>query len=334
MRKWMQGKKTRRKGAAKDEMIRRVVLFAFLAAIALPGFAFQSTPRITLTSSVNPGIAGQPVTFTTAVTGTSGSPPPVATGTVTFFDAGTALYSPVKLNASGAAVFTTASLSAATHSITASYSGDSNYLPVTSTALSEVIVPAPASDYTLTAVSTTQSVASGSSTDYSLTITPTNGYNGTVTFACVTPPTGTTCGFNPISLTPNNTGTQLVTVLDVTTTGTAAGLQAPVNPRSRSGYILLASIGLFGIVFLGSARGKISSGRSRLLRMFLLVLTFAIIAMLGGCGGSSSSTSSTPTPVGTYTFTVNATGTAGTNGGNTSVHQISLTLTVTAATTN
>lgn len=303
-------------------------MIAGLMLTAISGFA-QSTPRITLTSSVNPGINGQPVTFTAALSGGSGNPIP--TGTVTFLDSGTALYSPVTLNSTGAAVFTSSSLSVATHSVTASYGGDGNYLAVTSSVLSEVVVPAPASDYTLTAPVLTQTVVAGDSTSYSITITPTNGYNGTITFSCVGLQ-GATCAFNPSTLTPNNVATTLVSNLAVTTNATTSSLRRPAGPRSRSPFLLLASLGggVFAIFFLGSSRN--ADDRSSHCRSYLVwlgIIAFAMLLLLPGCGGSSSNGSTTP--IGTQTFTVNATGTAGTNGGNTSVHQLSLTLIVTTA---
>lgn len=315
---------------------RYVALAAIVFAGTLAAFA-QTTPTIALISSINPGINGQPITFTATITGTIGNPPPVPTGTVTFLDAGTALYSPVTVNATGAAVFTISTLSAATHSITASYSGDSNYLPVTSSALSEVVVPAPVSDYTLTAPVLTQTVEIGSSTSYSLTVTPTNGYNGTVTFACVGLPVGTACTFSPTSLTPNDTETELISSLTVTTTGTTSALQSPGGSHSHVpfGLASIGSAGLLAFVLLGSGREPQaktrSSNRARsACTAFLTTLAIGLVMMFSSCGGSSASGNTTP--IGTQTFTVNATGTAGTNGGNTAVHQLSLTLIVTTVT--
>ncbi len=81
-----------------------------------------------LTSSVNsPGTYGQPVTFTAVVAPASGSGTP--TGTVTFKDGtntlGTGTLSVV--NGVDQATFTTSSLAAGGHSITAVYGGDSNF---------------------------------------------------------------------------------------------------------------------------------------------------------------------------------------------------------------
>jgi hypothetical protein len=77
-------------------------------------------------SSGSPSTVGQPVTFTATVTGGSGAGTP--TGTVTFADGGTQLGT-ATLDGSGTATFTTTTtpLAAGTHTITASYGGDSSF---------------------------------------------------------------------------------------------------------------------------------------------------------------------------------------------------------------
>src|SRR5207247_2518843 len=77
-----------------------------------------------LLSSVNPSNFGQSVTFTATVTSGAGTP----SGTAQFKDNGANLGAPVALNAGGAATFTTSALNAGTHTITAEYSGDTNFL--------------------------------------------------------------------------------------------------------------------------------------------------------------------------------------------------------------
>ncbi len=93
----------------------------------------QGSTTTTVVSSVNPSVFGQSVTFTATVTGSAGTP----TGTVTFKDGATTLGSGAL--SSGQATFTTAGLSVATHSITAAFGGDANYLGSTSSALSQVV---------------------------------------------------------------------------------------------------------------------------------------------------------------------------------------------------
>ncbi len=82
-----------------------------------------------LTSSVNPSDFGQSVTFTATESSSAGTP----TGTVQFKDNGTNLGSAVALNGSGVAQFSTSALTTGTHTITADYSGDANFLAGTGT---------------------------------------------------------------------------------------------------------------------------------------------------------------------------------------------------------
>ena len=75
--------------------------------------------------SINPSVYGQPVTFTATVTATqpgAGTP----TGTVTFIDDGTLLGSGI-LDANGNATFSTDTVPADTHTITAFYAGDAEF---------------------------------------------------------------------------------------------------------------------------------------------------------------------------------------------------------------
>jgi len=66
------------------------------------------------------------------------------TGTVQFKDNGGNLGSPITLNAGGVAQFTTTSLSTGTHTITADYSGDGNFLTSTGTLSGgQVVKPQP-----------------------------------------------------------------------------------------------------------------------------------------------------------------------------------------------
>jgi hypothetical protein len=88
----------------------------------------------TVSSSANPSIAGQSVTFTAQVAATppnSGTP----TGTVTFLDGSTVLKA-VALSA-GTATYTSSSLAGGVHAISVAYSGDSNFGASVSPVLSE-----------------------------------------------------------------------------------------------------------------------------------------------------------------------------------------------------
>ena len=82
-----------------------------------------------LHSSANPSVVGQAVTFTATVAAVSGNQAP--TGTVTFTIDGHAQTSVTLsvVNDSDQATFETSTLTAGTHSVTATYSGDSAFAP-------------------------------------------------------------------------------------------------------------------------------------------------------------------------------------------------------------
>ncbi|RXH55936.1 EF hand domain/PKD domain protein [Granulicella sibirica] len=101
-----------------------------------------------LTSSVNPAQFGQTTILTASITrlGTITNP---LTGTVTFYDGATQLGTPVQVvlpnvaNGPSFATLPIATLGAGTHKLTATYSGDSNYITSTSVQLAQTITVAP-----------------------------------------------------------------------------------------------------------------------------------------------------------------------------------------------
>ncbi len=100
-------------------------------AIAQVVTAIPSTT--TLSSSVNPSLYTQNVSFTATVAGTGGTP----TGTVTFTLDGNA-QTPVTLT-NGSVAFSASSLTVGTHTITASYSGDATFASSTSSVLTQTV---------------------------------------------------------------------------------------------------------------------------------------------------------------------------------------------------
>jgi ELWxxDGT repeat protein len=100
----------------------------------------STTTTVTFSPASPPRFFGNPVTFRATVAPVSSSGTP--TGTVTFKDSSSMLASNVTLNASGVATLSTSALSVGTHTITAVYSGDSNFL--TSTSSNTVLVISPA----------------------------------------------------------------------------------------------------------------------------------------------------------------------------------------------
>jgi hypothetical protein len=96
-------------------------------------FTIRDASSTSLVSSANPSGYGHSVTFTATVTSGAGTPP----GTVVFYNGTTAIGSGTL--SSGQASFTTATMAAGTHSITAGYLGYPPYAPSTSAILSQVV---------------------------------------------------------------------------------------------------------------------------------------------------------------------------------------------------
>jgi hypothetical protein len=133
----------------------------------------KTTPTVILTSSANPSVYGGSVTFT-ATTNAAG------TGTVLFYDGGS-LLGPGTISG-GVATYTLNSLGGGTHSITASYAGDSNYLTALSAALSQVVTKSPV---TITVTSSVNPSNFGQSVTFTFTITGVAGLatpTGSITF--------------------------------------------------------------------------------------------------------------------------------------------------------
>jgi len=147
----------------------------------------------TITSSKNPSNVGDSVTFTATVSGSGGTP----TGTVTFKDGATALAT-VPLSGT-TATFTTSSLTAGSHSITASYNGDATFSASTSPTLTQVVNQPGLTATTTTLTSSANPSNLGQPVTLTATVAPTSGAGtptGTVTFTdgATTLGTGTLSG--------------------------------------------------------------------------------------------------------------------------------------------
>ncbi|HEV3202381.1 MAG TPA: Ig-like domain repeat protein [Bryobacteraceae bacterium] len=115
---------------------------------------------VTLGSSPNPSGSGQAVTFTATVT------PAGATGSVQFLDGATAIGTAAL--SGGTASLSTAALAAGSHSITAVYSGDTNYNGATSGALAQTVKAV-----TTTTLSANKSTAvAGQTVTFTATVSP------------------------------------------------------------------------------------------------------------------------------------------------------------------
>ncbi|HXB74865.1 MAG TPA: Ig-like domain repeat protein [Candidatus Acidoferrales bacterium] len=104
---------------------------------AAPQVVHKAATATAVSSSANPSVFSQPVTFTATVAATApGSGVPA--GTVNFRN-GNATLGTGTLNGSGIATFTTSTLAVGTHSITAVYGGSTGFNTSTSLALTQTV---------------------------------------------------------------------------------------------------------------------------------------------------------------------------------------------------
>ena len=272
-------------------------------AIAVTVTAGPSTT--TLASSAASAVVGSSITLTATVTGGSGAQAPA--GTVTFKD-GTTTLGTGMLNAAGVATYSTSTLAAGSHSITASFGGDTNNASSTSSAVGVTLWPgAPA--FTLTLDSATGSFNAGKNAVVTVTVTSLNGFNAATTLACSGLPKNATCTFSSSSITPTVSGmatSTLTIATDVKATPAALRSEASrsTSGRSPSQHPIAIAGALAAFLLL-----PLLGAKNRKLRRLLLAVSSAILiatlASMGmtGCGGGPT------TPKGTYAIQVN--GTAG-----------------------
>jgi len=258
---------------------------------------------------------GQNVTFTASVAPQTGTGVPTAS--VTFLD-GQAQIAAVTLNG-GTASFSTATLAAGTHTITAAYSGDSNYAASTSAASTVTVTTAAAADYSLTMSSSSLSVAQGSSGSLTLTVTPKNGFKQAVGFSCSGLPTGGTCTFNPQTVDPvAGAASTTLTVQLPAAAGTTAP-PSPLPPGFRTAGLYFLFLVILGI--MGAAQIKQSATQDvKFARAVLASAVFAALLATANCAGYSGQ--KTGQPASTYAVTVSA------SGANVPIHTQQFTLTV------
>jgi Tfp pilus assembly protein PilV len=205
------------------------------------GLSHESTAQLvatstttTLTSSANPSVYGQSVTFTATVSSSA------ATGTVTFEDGSTAIGTGTL--SGGVATYTTGALTVATHTIKAVYAGDSNYKTSTSTAVSQKVQKA---STTTTLTSSTNPSVYGQAVTFTATVVATSPGAGTPTGTVTFKNGSTTLGTGTLSggVATYTTGALAIGTLSITavyggdtnfTTSTSSALSQVVNKASTT----------------------------------------------------------------------------------------------------
>jgi hypothetical protein len=255
----------------------------------------QATTTTSLSTSSASITPGQSVTLTAQVaSATSGVP----TGTVSFYDGGT-LLNLGTLNG-GTATYTTAALApGVTHTITATYSGDTNFTASSTT--SSISVTVASLDFTLTVAGPASGIViPGGIITYQVKVAPDFGsYAGTVDFAVSGLPPGATATFSPSSVAANG-GQQTITVTIQTAVVTAAQHAPPPREGRNVAPLALALLLLFGA-------GRLRRNGRRLRKMFYVVVLLAggaAGALLNGCGSNSGFFAQPPQ---SYNITITAT---------------------------
>jgi Chitobiase/beta-hexosaminidase C-terminal domain/Galactose oxidase, central domain len=140
---------------------------------------------------------------------------------------------------------------------------------------------------------TSLTVASGSQGTVTLTVTPRNGFDSTVSFACTGLQPSVSCTFSPATVTPSGTGA-LTTQLTLSASTETGALRWNWRPLSPAAPLALA----VGFLWLG---------KRRRVWMVLLAMGFGGAGMLTACGSGSSSQPPAPNVPVTSIVTVNAT---------------------------
>ena len=137
------------------------------------------------------------------------------------------------------------------------------------------------SDFSLAPSPQSGTVTAGGSMNFTLTVTPANGFSNLVTFSCGAP-SGITCTFNPTSITP--AGGAATTTLTATT---STGVQHYGVLRIMG--MLVTGLGVVGC-FIFPAGGGASRRRffALLLGAFASLLVAGTLLATMGCGSSGS----------------------------------------------
>jgi PKD repeat protein len=104
-------------------------------------------------------------------------------------------------------------------------------------------------DFSLSRTPSSRTVVQGAATTYTATVTPLNGFTGTVAFSVTGLPAGATASFSPASVTTSGSTTLTVATATVTPTGSyTLVIRGTSGPRTRTlNATLVVSSGVFSI---------------------------------------------------------------------------------------
>jgi hypothetical protein len=263
-------------------------------------------PTVTTLTGPSSAAQGASVTFMVSVTPTSAQKSP--TGIITFLD-GTTSLGTATLNSASAASFSTSSLTAGAHSITAQYPGDTNFAVSTSLALAITISGVTTPNFVLSASAPSVTVTRNQPGVTTITATPSmsemlrgrksaTNTGETLQFSCTGLPPGVTCAFAPPSLTLESSAASTQLTISEGTAGAALARKSTNalggifgrndrGLRSSVKSLFLPALGCEFMLLAGMWRRKktvnVRDGRIAYAGAALLILA----TVVGGCSGGS-----------------------------------------------
>ncbi|MBZ5684902.1 MAG: Ig-like domain repeat protein [Acidobacteriia bacterium] len=276
---------------------------SFLASTNTGAVYVRATSTVSLASSANPALLTDSVTFTATVSSVSGSP----SGSVNFYDGATLLGSGTI--ASGTATYATSTLAVGSHSITAAYSGDTQFSISNSSAVSQII-----SDFTVAIASggsSSATVTAGGTATYALTISPSAGttFPAAATLTTAGAPTGSVVTITPSTLAAGASATNVSVTIKVPASAAAIHRSGKMGAAFAS-----IMVGMFLLPWGGRLRRRLGS---RGLAMCCMLVALVAAGTLAGCG---SDTPATPPPAQPRNYTITLTATSGTVTNSTTLH--------------
>lgn len=197
---------------------------------------------------------------------------------MSFYDGATLLNAaPAAAVAGGKAAATLSSLAVGAHNITAAYTGDANFLAVTSASMAvDVLSP----EFSVSASPAAQAILPPHSTSYTVTLTPVNAtFVYPVTLSATELPTGVTAGFAPASIVVGSGTTTSVLTLNA---AIAAQMHKPSHNLSEmpgtSAWALVA-------LPLAFCMRRSRCQRPRWSGISIALFAAALLGALAGCGG-------------------------------------------------
>jgi hypothetical protein len=191
----------------------------------------------------------------------------------------------------GNASFSTTSLAAGVHNITATYSGDTFNAASTSMVVTVTVTVASTGtpEYVLSVSNSDITVTRGQIANLMVTLSPQNGFNSPVNLTCSGMPAGTSCTLSPATITPN--GTPVSSTVSISA---ASSADAALNKTPQDGYHGKLALGLvmpWGILSLFglSKRTKRSPIATWSIRIAMAAVLAGGALWMSGCGYTTNS---------------------------------------------